>query len=51
MERTMFVEFAFITSFDEVVVSSFISGGETLVTHVHALRDHVAPTISAIRHA
>ena len=43
--------FAFITSFDEVVVSLFISGGETTTLTrrmFNALRDQVDPTIAAI---
>lgn len=43
--------FAFITSFDEVVVSFFISGGEvtTLTRRMfNALRDQIDPTIAAI---
>lgn len=43
--------FAFITSFDEVVVSFFISGGETTTLTrrmFSALRDQVDPTIAAI---
>ncbi|RWM10727.1 MAG: ABC transporter permease [Mesorhizobium sp.] len=43
--------FAFITSFDEVVVSLFISGGETTTLTrrmFNALRDQIDPTIAAI---
>lgn len=43
--------FAFITSFDEVVVSLFISGGETTTLTrrmFSALRDQIDPTIAAI---
>lgn len=43
--------FAFITSFDEVVVSLFISGGDTSTLTrrmFNALRDQVDPTIAAI---
>ena len=43
--------FAFITSFDEVVVSLFISGGDTTTLTrrmFNALRDQVDPTIAAI---
>jgi putative spermidine/putrescine transport system permease protein len=43
--------FAFTTSFDEVVVSLFISGGETTTLTrrmFNALRDQVDPTIAAI---
>jgi putative spermidine/putrescine transport system permease protein len=43
--------FAFITSFDEVVVSLFISGGDTTTLTRRmftALRDQVDPTIAAI---
>ncbi|WP_119303976.1 ABC transporter permease [Dongia deserti] len=43
--------FAFITSFDEVVVALFISGGETTTLTRRmftALRDQVDPTIAAI---
>ena len=43
--------FAFITSFDEAVVSFFISGGETSTLTrrmFSALRDQIDPTIAAI---
>ena len=43
--------FAFITSFDEVVVSLFVSGGDTTTLTrrmFNALRDQVDPTIAAI---
>lgn len=43
--------FSFITSFDEVVVSLFISGGETTTLTrrmFNALRDQIDPTIAAI---
>jgi putative spermidine/putrescine transport system permease protein len=43
--------FAYITSFDEVVVSLFISGGETTTLTrrmFSALRDQIDPTIAAI---
>ena len=43
--------FAFITSFDEAVVSFFISGGETATLTrrmFSALRDQIDPTIAAI---
>ncbi|EEX12317.1 spermidine/putrescine ABC transporter, permease protein [Citreicella sp. SE45] len=43
--------FAFITSLDEVVISSFISGGEstTLTKKMFSgLRDQVGPTIAAV---
>jgi len=43
--------FAFITSFDEVVVSLFISGGDTTTLTrrmFSALRDQIDPTIAAI---
>jgi len=43
--------FAFITSLDEVVISSFISGGEstTLTKKIFSgLRDQVDPTIAAV---
>jgi putative spermidine/putrescine transport system permease protein len=42
---------AFLTSFDEIVVSLFISGGDhsTLTRNMfNALRDQVDPTIAAI---
>ena len=42
---------AFLTSFDEVVVALFVSGGEnsTLTrTMFNALRDQIDPTIAAI---
>jgi putative spermidine/putrescine transport system permease protein len=43
--------FAFITSFDEVVISLFVSGGDTTTLTrrmFNALRDQVDPTIAAI---
>ncbi len=43
--------FAFITSFDEVVIALFISGGETSTLTrrmFNALRDQIDPTIAAI---
>lgn len=43
--------FAFITSFDEVIIALFISGGETSTLTrrmFNALRDEVDPTIAAI---
>ena len=42
---------AFLTSFDEVIISIFISGGvnATLTKHMFsALRDFIDPTIAAI---
>jgi putative spermidine/putrescine transport system permease protein len=42
---------AFLTSFDEVVIAMFISGGEnaTLTRNMfNALRDQIDPTIAAI---
>jgi putative spermidine/putrescine transport system permease protein len=41
----------FLTSFDEVIVSIFVSGGKnaTLTKHMFAtLRDFIDPTIAAI---
>ena len=42
---------AFLTSFDEVIVSIFVSGGKTATLTKHmfsALRDYIDPTIAAI---
>ena len=42
---------AFLTSFDEIIVSLFVSGGDnsTLTRNMfNALRDQVDPTIAAI---
>lgn len=42
---------AFLTSFDEVIVSLFVSGGQnsTLTRNMfNALRDQIDPTIAAI---
>jgi len=42
---------AFLTSFDEVIIAIFVSGGsnETLTKHMFAaLRDFIDPTIAAI---
>ena len=42
---------SFLTSFDEVIISIFVSGGSnaTLTKHMFAaLRDYIDPTIAAI---
>ena len=42
---------SFLTSFDEVIISIFVSGGvnATLTKHMFAaLRDYIDPTIAAI---
>ena len=42
---------AFLTSFDEVIVAIFVSGGKTATLTKHmfsALRDYIDPTIAAI---
>ena len=42
---------SFLTSFDEVIVSIFVSGGKTATLTKHmfsALRDYIDPTIAAI---